>query len=96
MIKNGFLQQSAFDAIDVYSVPEKQIQILLLMMEFYKRGAAVIKAGAPLAKVNALPIKEEIVRLKTTVPNDKLEMIKDAESRFEEQMGELERMYAKV
>ena len=96
MIKNGFLQQSAFDAIDVYSVPEKQIQILLLMMEFYKRGATVIKAGAPLAKVNALPIKEEIVRLKTTVPNDKLEMIKDAESRFEEQMGELERMYAKV
>ena len=96
MIKNGFLQQNAFDAIDVYSVPEKQIQILLLMMEFYKRGSAVIKAGAPLAKVNALPIKEEIVRLKTTVPNDKLEMIKDTESRFEEQMGELEQVYANL
>ena len=96
MIKNGFLQQNAFDAIDVYSVPEKQIQILLLMMEFYNRGAAVIKAGAPLSKVNALPVKEEIVRLKTTVPNDKLEMIKETESRFEEQMGGLERMYSKV
>ena len=83
MIKNGFLQQNAFDAIDVYSVPEKQIQILLLMMEFYNRGAAVIKAGAPLSKVNALPVKEEIVRLKTTVPNDKLEMIKETESRGE-------------
>ncbi|WP_296020188.1 V-type ATP synthase subunit A [uncultured Treponema sp.] len=96
MIKNGFLQQNAFDAIDVYSVPEKQIQILLLMMEFYNRGAAVIKAGAPLSKVNALPVKEEIVRLKTTVPNDKLEMIKETESRFEQQMGGLERMYSKV
>ena len=96
MIKNGFLQQNAFDAIDVYSVPEKQIQILLLMMEFYNRGAAVIKAGAPLSKVNALPVKEEIVRLKTTVPNDKLEMIKETESRFEDQMGGLERMYSKV
>ena len=96
MIKNGFLQQNAFDAIDVYSVPEKQIQILLLMMEFYNRGAAVIKAGAPLSKVNSLPVKEEIVRLKTTVPNDKLEMIKETESRFEEQMGGLERMYSKV
>ena len=96
MIKNGFLQQNAFDAIDVYSVPEKQIQILLLMMEFYDRGAAVIKAGAPLSKVNSLPVKEEIVRLKTTVPNDKLEMIKETESRFEEQMGGLERMYSKV
>ena len=96
MIKNGFLQQNAFDAIDVYSVPEKQIQILLLMMEFYNRCAAVIKAGAPLSKVNSLPVKEEIVRLKTTVPNDKLEMIKETESRFEEQMGGLERMYSKV
>lgn len=94
MIKNGFLQQSAFDEIDVYSVPEKQIQILLLMMEFYRRGAAVIKAGAPLSKVNALPVKDEIVRLKTTVPNDRLEMIKETESRFEEQMSGLERMYA--
>lgn len=94
MIKNGFLQQSAFDEIDVYSVPEKQIQILLLMMEFYRRGAAVIKAGAPLSKVNALSVKDEIVRLKTTVPNDRLEMIKETESRFEEQMSGLERMYA--
>lgn len=94
MIKNGFLQQSAFDEIDVYSVPEKQIQILLLMMEFYRRGSAVIKAGAPLSKVNALSVKDEIVRLKTTVPNDRLEMIKETESRFEEQMSGLERMYA--
>lgn len=93
MIKNGFLQQNAFDKIDVYSVPEKQIQILLLMMEFYRRGAAVIKYGAPLAKVNSLPVKEEIVRLKTTVPNDKLEMIKETESRFDQQMGELEQLY---
>ncbi len=93
MIKNGFLQQNAFDKIDVYSVPEKQIQILLLMMEFYRRGAAVIKSGAPLAKVNSLPVKEEIVRLKTTVPNDKLEMIKETESRFDQQMGELEQLY---
>lgn len=93
MIKNGFLQQNAFDQIDVYSVPEKQIQILLLMMEFYKRGAAVIKSGAPLSKVNSLPVKEEIVRLKSTVPNDKLEMIKETESRFDQQMGELERLY---
>ena len=93
MIKNGFLQQSAFDEIDVYSVPEKQIQILLLMMEFYERGLAVIKAGAPLLKVSSMAVKDEIVRLKTTVPNDHLEMIKETESHFEQEMAELERFY---
>ena len=93
MIKNGFLQQSAFDAVDVYSVPEKQIEILVLMMAFYKRALAVIKQGAPLLKVNALPVREEIVRIKSTVPNDKLEMVKDIEGHLDAQMGELERMY---
>ena len=93
MIKNGFLQQSAFDAIDVYSVPEKQIAILLLIMDYYKRSLAVIKAGAPLVKVISLSVKDEIVRLKSTVPNDKLEMIKDTERHLDEQMSELERYY---
>ena len=96
MIKNGFLQQSAFDAVDVYSVPEKQIQILVLMMDFYHRALSVIKQGAPLLKVNALPVREEIIRIKSTVPNDKLEMVKDIEGHLDTQMGELERMYRKV
>ena len=93
MIKNGFLQQSAFDVVDVYSVPEKQIAILMLMMTYYKRALAVIKAGAPLPTVTSLPIKDEIVRLKSSVPNDKLEQMKEVEGRLEDQMGNLERQY---
>ena len=96
MIKNGFLQQSAFDAVDVYSVPEKQIQILLLMMTFYERALSVIKQGAPLLKVTALPVREEIVRIKSTVPNDKLGEIQDVETHLEEQFGNLERMYRRA
>jgi V/A-type H+-transporting ATPase subunit A len=96
MIKSGFLQQSAFDEVDVYSVSEKQIQILLLMMEFYRRGLALIKKGTPLAQINSLAVKEEIIRLKTTVPNDKLELLKETESHLDQEMTELERIYNKV
>jgi V/A-type H+-transporting ATPase subunit A len=96
MIKNGFLQQSAFDDIDVYSVPEKQIHILQLMMDFYNRARQVIKQGAPLVKITALSVREEIVRIKTTVPNDKLEMIRDIEKNLEDQFDGLDRMYRKV
>ncbi len=95
MIKNGFLQQNAFDAIDVYSVPEKQIAILLLMMQFYERAVALIKAGCPLLKIVAMSVKEQIVRLKTTVPNEKLEMVKETEGVMEEQFSALEKMYRK-
>ena len=96
MIKNGFLQQNAFDEVDVYSVPEKQILILQLMIGFYKRALSVIKQGCPLLKINTLSCKEEIVRIKTSVPNDKLEMIKELENHFESEFGNLERLYRKV
>ncbi len=96
MIKNGFLQQSAFDKIDVYSVPEKQILILQLIMNFYSRALAVIKDGAPLVRISALSVREEIIRIKTSVPNDKLEMIQTVERHFDEQFSELEKLYRKL
>ena len=96
MIKNGFLQQNSFDPIDTYCVSEKQIAILVLMMNFYHRALAVIKAGAPLVRVNSLPVKEEITRIKSEIPNDKLDRVKDVENHLDEQMGELEQIYHKV
>ncbi len=96
MIKNGFLQQSAFDDIDVYSVPEKQILILQLIMQFYERSLAIIKQGAPLLKITQLPCREQIIRIKTTVPNDKLEQIKAIELKMDEELSAIERVYRKV
>jgi len=96
MIKNGFLQQDAFDKIDMYAVPEKQIQILLLIMNYYERALTVIKGGAPLIKITALPVRDEIVRAKQEIPNDKLDELKTIENHLEDQMGELERIYRRV
>ena len=96
MIKNGFLQQNAFDDIDVFSVPEKQILILELMIQFYKRSLSVIKQGAPLMKITNLPVKEEIVRIKTSVANDNLNEISTVESHLEEQLSSLEKIYRRA
>ncbi len=96
MIKIGFLQQSAFDAVDVYSVPEKQIAILQLIMGFYAKGLEAVIAGVPLSRIAKLPVHEEIIRAKSVVPNDKLEMMESVKTHLEEQFGELERMNRKV
>ncbi len=96
MIKNGFLQQSAFDDIDMFSVPEKQIMILAMVMSFYRRSSAIIRNGAPLAKIVALPSREEIVRIKTTFDNADLSGILAVETRMNAQLDELERLYRKV
>lgn len=93
MIRNGFLQQSAFDAIDMYSVAGKQIAILSLMMMFYNRALDLLKRGAPLSKILHLPVREDIVRIKTTVPNDRLDMIQEIESKLQVQFGSLEQQF---
>lgn len=96
MIKNGFLQQNAFDDIDMYCSSEKQIMIIQLIMDFYKRALALIKSGCPLVKINAMSSAEEIVRIKMVVPNDKLEQISEIRSRMNTQFAELESVYSKT
>ena len=96
MIKNGFLQQNAFDEIDVYSVPEKQILILQLMMSFYQKSLAIIRQGAPLMKLTALAIREELVRIKTSIANDKIGEIAAIAKRMDDEFASVERLYRKV
>ena len=95
MIKNGFLQQSAFDSVDQYSVPEKQIRLLTLIMNFYEQALSVVKSGCPLLRVLELGVRDEIVRAKSSVPNDDLSVLKTIENHLEDQIGDLERMYRK-
>ncbi len=96
MIKNGFLQQSAFDETDMFSVPEKQIMILAIIMEFYKRARSIIRNGAPLAKLVNLPCREDIIRIKTTYANDDLAGVAGVETRMNQQLDELDRLYRKA
>ena len=95
MIKNGFLQQNAFDDVDQYSVPEKQIRLLLLIMTFYDKAVEAVKIGVPLLKISELPVQSEIVRIKSVVPNDKLDDLTVIANHLEDQMAELVRMYRK-
>lgn len=95
MIKNGFLQQDAFDPVDQYSVPAKQIQILLLIMSYYDKSLEVLKAGCPLVKLVELPVRSEIIRAKSTVENEHLEKLDLIRNHLENQIGELERTYRK-
>ncbi len=93
MIKNGFLQQNSFDEIDMYSVPEKQVRILSLIMRFYHRALEIIQAGAPLLKLRELSCVETTIRLKSTVPNKELQGLSEASSLMQKELDSLERSY---
>jgi V/A-type H+-transporting ATPase subunit A len=93
IVKDGFLQQNSFDDADMYCVPLKQVRILELIMEFYERSLDCVKLGAPLLKITALPVREKLARLKSTVPNDQLDQLSHFEKEMKDSLDELERSY---
>ena len=93
MMKNGFLQQNAYDEIDMFCVPEKQVRILKLVMDFYTRALAIIQLGAPLPKIRELSCIEKIVRAKSVIRNDELDRLTEIETLMNNEMEELERSY---
>jgi V/A-type H+/Na+-transporting ATPase subunit A len=93
LFKNVFLQQSAFDPVDMYSVAEKQIKMLKIIVTFYKRGSEVIKQGATLVKLRKLKVFPEIQKMKFTVPNDQTELLDNIQKRLNRAMNDLEAIY---
>jgi len=95
MIKNGFLQQNAFDDVDKYCSTDKQILILQLIMEYYKRAVECIKKGALLQNVANLPVCDEIVRIKMVYKNEELDKVQEIKTRLDSQLGDVERLFSR-
>jgi len=93
-MKNGFLQQSSFDEVDKYCVPEKQVLILQTIMDFHRRAEEAIKQGVPLTEIVAMPARERISRLKGEVPNERIEEIRAVGRELASAFDELARSYA--
>ncbi|MCL2210500.1 MAG: V-type ATP synthase subunit A [Treponema sp.] len=93
IIKDGFLQQNSFDDIDMYCVPDKQVSLLLLIIEFHERARVCIELGAPMTKITETGLKEGLSRLKNIVKNDSLGEIKEFESKMRIKLEELEKAY---
>ena len=90
IIRIAFLQQNALDAIDTYSSPQKQFKMLKIIVDYHRLADNVVSKGAPIFKVTELPITEEIMRMKTAIPNDKVDLLDDLEKRMYEGFGMLE------
>jgi V/A-type H+-transporting ATPase subunit A len=93
IIKDGFLQQDSFDEIDMYCVPEKQVRLLELIIEFHERAHTCINLGAPMTKISETGLKETLSRLKSTVKNDSPGGFNSFEGKMRYTLEELERSY---
>jgi V/A-type H+-transporting ATPase subunit A len=89
MIREGFLQQSAFDQIDSYCSTRKQYLMLRLFVTFHKLAEEALSRGVPLARIRQLPIIAKLMRVKAEVPNEKAEQLLDLEEEIKSVMSSL-------
>jgi len=89
VIKNAFLQQNAFDPVDKYCSPEKQLKLLKAILDLYERGTDLLKSGVTVKEIAALDAVTEIVRLKSEVPNLELNRCDEHEARLAQCMDSL-------
>jgi V/A-type H+-transporting ATPase subunit A len=69
MIREDFLQQNAYHEVDTYCSPFKQFEMLKTILTFQKEAYSALERGAASQDIIALPVKEEIGRMKF-VPED--------------------------
>lgn len=93
VLREGFLQQNAFNDVDTYSSPRKQYLLLKAMIGFYRSSEKIIEKKIPEAEIEALPIVQELIRARFTVSEEsKLEdLAKRAEDAPKSLAGEIDR-----
>ena len=93
MIKKGFLQQNAYDTVDMYSTIQKQAILLKVIMEFYTNADKAIQLGAPLIKIRELGLGDEIIKLKSIIPNDDLKLFDEIFDKIRDSFDDLAKSY---
>jgi V/A-type H+/Na+-transporting ATPase subunit A len=93
LLREGFLQQNAMDAVDAFSTVQKQIRMLELILYFHERALKVVKHGAPISVVHKLPAVDELIRMKTLIPNEELSRLDDVRKNIDDQMAQLDTEY---
>jgi V/A-type H+-transporting ATPase subunit A len=90
-IREDFLLQNAFNELDTYTSLGKQLHMLSIILEFYHQGLSALDNGVLLEEILALPVREEISRMKYIPEQEKMKffMLEDRiKEEFSKLMGE--------
>ena len=93
LLRDGFLQQNALDEVDTYASVQKQVRMLKLILHFHERAQPIIQHGAPIVVIQGLQVMDDLVRMKSQVANDRLEMLDDIRKKLDDEMDKLEKDY---
>jgi len=65
MLREDYLQQSAYDEVDTYTSIQKQYRMLRMILSFGEKEQEAIARGATVQQVQRLPVRERLSRMKS-------------------------------
>lgn len=90
ILREDFLQQSAYHPVDSYCSVEKSYWMLKCIMDFNQRTKSAIAAGTPLNQIEELPVLNEIARMKEFPAQSAVQSIRKIMDRVQLSFSELE------
>ncbi len=91
MIREDYLQQSAYDEVDTYTSIEKQYRMLKAILDFGHRETEAVGKGVSLAKAVEMPVRLKIARMKTQSEKEGLGAFDQLEGEMATQFETLEK-----
>ncbi len=64
LLREGFLRQSAFDTVDAYCEPQRQVLLLKMILDFNAQAIKLVKKKVPIDIIRELPQVPLIMRAK--------------------------------
>jgi V/A-type H+-transporting ATPase subunit A len=74
-LKQGFLQQSAYDPLDTFCSPQRQMKMLHLILGSYRQAKKVLAQGIPFYQIRALTEIGDLLKMKSRWGDDQLHRI---------------------
>jgi len=85
MLREDYLQQDAFDEVDTYCPPKKQVTMMRVILNFYEKTMEAVDRGVPVDEIAKLPVREKIGRMKFEPEIEKVKaLIDETNEQFEE------------
>ncbi|MDO5047328.1 MAG: V-type ATP synthase subunit A [Anaerococcus sp.] len=83
LIRNGFLQQNAFNEIDKYVPLEKQVKMLESIHNYYGKSKKAIEDGLSFSKIHDPNLLNDLTTMKYNIENDQLDKFIDLDARID-------------
>ncbi|WP_297418626.1 ATP synthase subunit A [Thermococcus sp.] len=85
MLREDYLQQDAFDEVDTYCPPKKQVTMMRVILNFYERTMEAVDRGVPVEEIAKLQVREKIGRMKYEPEVENVRaLIDETNAQFEE------------